>query len=142
MHVLDQKGVVSLVLVAAFYGSTIPAFASTDANDKSESPAKREAANVDAPAPLTERERWLLDRVEELEKRVADIESKGNATASSATQPSVAQPSSAKTTPSAVSAARPTVPAVAKPAYSDALFHVLVEAGWPPSTRKLTSHSA
>ena len=84
MHVLDQKGVVSLVLVAAFYGSTIPAFASTDANDKSESPAKREAAKVEAPAPLTERERWLLDRVEELEKRVADIESKGNAAASSA----------------------------------------------------------
>jgi len=32
---------------------------------------------VDAPAPLTERERWLLDRVEQLEKRVADLESKG-----------------------------------------------------------------
>src|SRR2546430_5193097 len=89
MHDLGQKGVVSLVLVAGFYGSTIPAFASTDANGKSEPPAKRVAAKVDAPAPLTERERWLLDRVEELEKRVADLESKGNAT-SSATEPSVA----------------------------------------------------
>src|SRR5438105_3932470 len=103
MHVLGQKGVVSLVLVAGFYGSTIPAFASTDANGKSEPPAKRVAAKVDAPAPLTERERWLLDRVEELEKRVADLESKGNAT-SSATEPSVALPSSAKATPSAVAA--------------------------------------
>src|SRR5438128_1328057 len=74
MHVLGQKGVVSLVLVAGFYGSTIPAFASTDANGKSEPPAKRVAAKVDAPAPLTERERWLLDRVEELEKRVADVD--------------------------------------------------------------------
>src|SRR5438309_6522163 len=103
MHVLGQKGVVSLVLVAGFYGSTIPAFASTDANGKSEPPAKRVAAKVDAPAPLTERERWLLDRVEELEKRVADLESKGNAT-SSATEPSVALPSSAKATPSDVAA--------------------------------------
>src|SRR5207249_4747731 len=103
MQVLGQKGVVSLVLVAGFYGSTIPAFASTDANGKSEPPAKRVAAKVDAPAPLTERERWLLDRVEELEKRVADLESKGNAT-SSATEPSVALPSSAKATPSAVAA--------------------------------------
>src|SRR5438132_1837975 len=103
MHVLGQKGVVSLVLVAGFYGSTIPAFASTDANGKSEPPAKRVAAKVDAPAPLTERERWLLDRVEELEKRVADLESKGNAT-SSATEPSVALPSSAKATPSAIAA--------------------------------------
>src|SRR5438105_2008803 len=101
MHVLGQKGVVSLVLVAGFYGSTIPAFASTDANGKSEPPAKRVAAKVDAPAPLTERERWLLDRVEELEKRVADLESKGNAT-SSATEPSVALVSSAKATTSAV----------------------------------------
>src|SRR5256886_9537243 len=139
MHVLDQKGVVSLVLVAAFYGSTIPAFASTDANDKSESPAKREAAKIDAPAPLNERERWLLDRVEELEKRVADIESKGNATASSATEPSVAQPSSAKTTPSAVAAAAPSLTAGARPANSDSLSNDRVAAVGPQATEKGTT---
>jgi len=72
MRILGWKRVVSLGLVTVFYGSTIPVFASTDDNSKSEPPAKRVAAKVDAPAPLTERERWLLDRVEELEKRVAD----------------------------------------------------------------------
>ena len=50
------------------------------ADDKNESspPAKAVPIKMDAPAPgLTERERWLLDRVEQLEKRVADLESKG-----------------------------------------------------------------
>src|SRR5438477_1663458 len=142
MHVLGQKGVVALVLVAGFYGSTIPAFASTDANGKSEPPAKRVAAKVDAPAPLTERERWLLDRVEELEKRVADIESKGNATASSATEPSVAQPSSAKATPSAVAAAAPSITAGTRPANSDSLSNDRVAAVGPQATEKGRSGAA
>jgi hypothetical protein len=42
---------------------------------KTESAAPKRPARPDAPAPLTERERWLLDRVEQLEKRVADLES-------------------------------------------------------------------
>src|SRR6266480_739093 len=141
MHVWGQKGVVSLVLVAGFYGSTIPAFASTDANGKSKPPAKREAAKVDAPAPLTERERWLLDRVEELEKRVADIE-KGNATTSSATEPSAPQPSSAKATPSAVAAAAPSITAGARPANSDSLSNDRVAAVGPQGTEKGTSGAA
>ena len=82
MRISKMKILVSLVLLTLFCGSSIPIFASTDDNSKSEPPAKRVAAKVDAPAPLTERERWLLDRVEELEKRVADLESKGNPTSS------------------------------------------------------------
>jgi hypothetical protein len=55
-----------------------------EANSSSETPAPANATNsnsakpavvkMDAPAGLTERERMLLDRVEELEKRVADLE--------------------------------------------------------------------
>src|SRR5258708_30613526 len=98
MLILGLKRVVSLVLVAICYGSAVPVFASTDDNSKSEPPAKRVAAKVDAPAPLTERERWLLDRVEELEKRVADLESKGNPGANaSATQPASATAASSFT---------------------------------------------
>jgi hypothetical protein len=41
---------------------------------KSDGDGGKVAARPDAPAPLTERERWLLDRVEQLEKRVADLE--------------------------------------------------------------------
>ncbi len=39
-------------------------------------PAKSDAPKMEAPAPLTERERWLLDRVELLEKRVEELEAK------------------------------------------------------------------
>jgi hypothetical protein len=43
--------------------------------------AAKTPAKLAAPVPLTDRERSLLDRVEQLEKRVADLESKGqNAT--------------------------------------------------------------
>lgn len=41
--------------------------------------AKPAGNKFDAPLPgLTERERWLLDRVEQLEKRVAELEAKSN----------------------------------------------------------------
>jgi hypothetical protein len=59
----------------------VASFADDNTNDKnaSDPPAKTITTKVEAPAPLTERERWLLDRVEQLEKRVADLESKGQA---------------------------------------------------------------
>jgi hypothetical protein len=57
------------------------------ANDEAAKPAP---IKMDAPAPgLTERERWLLDRVELLEKRVAELESKGNAVGAPAAAPAV-----------------------------------------------------
>jgi hypothetical protein len=55
-------------------------------------------AKADSSAPLTERERWMLDRMEQLEKRVADLESKNNPPASAAEtatiQPAPASPMS------------------------------------------------
>src|ERR1700732_716328 len=101
------KILVSLVLVTVFCGSTIPVFASTDDSGKSETPAKPAAAKVDAPAPLTERERWLLDRVELLEKRVAALESKGDSAPASAADVSAAQPPSANSATSVAAAATP-----------------------------------
>jgi hypothetical protein len=41
-------------------------------------PPKSAPAKPDLPAPLTERERWMLDRIEQLEKRMAELESKDN----------------------------------------------------------------
>jgi hypothetical protein len=41
-------------------------------------PPKGDAPKVEVPAPLTERERWMLDRMEQLEKRVAELESKNS----------------------------------------------------------------
>jgi hypothetical protein len=109
MRVWGQKRVVALVLITLFCGSTISVFASTDDIGKSEPPAKRVSAKVDAPAPLTERERWLLDRVEELEKRVADLESKGNPTLVPGGDVSAGQPSSANSATPAIVAITPSV---------------------------------
>jgi hypothetical protein len=122
MVIFGRQRVVSFVLVTVFCGRTILVFASTDDNGKSEPPAKRVAVKVDAPAPLTERERWLLDRVEELEKRVADLESKGdNPTTSPATDASAAQPPSGNGATSVVAAGTPSIPPAATPTKSDSL---------------------
>jgi hypothetical protein len=86
---------------------SIPGFVLADGKDGNPPADKSGAHKVDAPAPLTERERWLLDRVEELEKRVADLESKG----SSAAAPSA---NSASTKPEANPALTAT-PAAAGP---------------------------
>src|SRR5712664_4250970 len=136
MLILGLKRVVSLVLVAICYGSAVPVFASTDDNGNSETPAKRVAAKVDAPAPLTERERWLLDRVEELEKRVADLESKGNASTSPAADTSAAQPASVNVATSAIAAATPSVSAGATSANSGSLSNDRVAAVGPQATEK------
>jgi hypothetical protein len=51
-----------------------------DGDGKNEE-AKAKPARLEAPSPLTERERWLLDRVEQLEKRVAELETKSDSSA-------------------------------------------------------------
>jgi Putative beta-barrel porin-2, OmpL-like. bbp2 len=84
-----------------------------DSPAKTESAAAKTPAKPDAPAPLTERERWLLDRVEQLEKRVADLESKGQDSAPSAGEPaSSAAASSIDGTPSPTNTAAAAAPTV------------------------------
>ena len=79
--------------------ASFPHSALADGNDKNESKAP---TKIEAPAPLTERERWLLDRMEQLEKRVAELEAKGSVPAGQATETEASQParaSSAATNP-------------------------------------------
>src|ERR1700694_5830510 len=67
------------LLLAVLLGTSIvPSRLLADDNEASKPPAKPAPAKPDSPAPLTERERWMLDRMEQLEKRVAELESKGN----------------------------------------------------------------
>ncbi|MBS1839552.1 MAG: outer membrane beta-barrel protein [Acidobacteria bacterium] len=47
-----------------------------DSSKSGSAPKPATAANASAPPELTERERWLLDRVEKLEQRVAELEGK------------------------------------------------------------------
>src|ERR1700731_115571 len=118
MGTCGLKRIVSLVWVTLVCGSTIPVFASTDDGGKSEPPPKPVTTKLNAPAPLTERERWLLDRVEELEKRVTDLESKGTLTPAPAESASAVQPPSVNATTSGSPPAAPSVTAGAAPGNS------------------------
>ena len=100
MRIFKWKRLVPVILVGLCCGSAIRAFADDDGKDKA--PDKSAATKIEAPAPLTERERLLLDRVEQLEKRVADLEVKGNPSAASGADAAAEQPAS--TTPVASTA--------------------------------------
>src|SRR5260221_8601131 len=77
MHIFKRKKFASLMLVGVFCGSGVGASAFADDDGKNQPPAKpAAAAKIEAPAPLTERERQLLDRVEQLGKRMAELEGK------------------------------------------------------------------
>src|SRR5229473_1092820 len=82
----QDRRIFQLLFVALLCASSVPNRLLADDKDTSNppsksAPAKSDASRMEAPAPLTERERWLLDRVELLEKRVAELESKSNSPA-------------------------------------------------------------
>ena len=58
--------------------AVIPYRSLADDKEASNPPTKPAPSKPDSPAPLTDRERWMLDRMEQLEKRVAELESKSN----------------------------------------------------------------
>ena len=109
MRTLGQK-VVVVPLVLIFLSALYPGRLVADGDGKSEA-AKAKPLKIETPAPLTERERLLLDRVEQLEQRVAELEAKSNASATGRPAGSVpassAAPSDASATPSDVSAVTP-----------------------------------
>jgi Putative beta-barrel porin-2, OmpL-like. bbp2 len=87
MDIFKWKKLVSAMLVGALCAGAVGARAFADDDGKEQPPVKpATTAKVEAPAPLTERERQLLDRVEQLEKRMAELEGKA--------QPAAAAPAS------------------------------------------------
>src|ERR1700741_1201700 len=110
MHIFKLRRLVPLMLVAMSCGSAVPPFAFANDGGKGEPPAKpAAAAKIEAPAPLTERERWLLDRVEQLEKRVADLESRGGTAAASAADASAVPAASVNAGTYVVAAGTPSI---------------------------------
>jgi Putative beta-barrel porin-2, OmpL-like. bbp2 len=101
MRVFRRKtNFVWLVFAALLCASLFPGRVFADDKSDNNPPAKAVPIKMEAPAPgLTERERWLLDRVEQLEKRVADLEFKGSAPPETASAP---QPASSAGANSAV----------------------------------------
>src|SRR5713226_1429929 len=144
MHIFKLKRPVSLILVALSCGSAVPVVAFADDNGKGEPPAKPSAAaKIEAPAPLTERERWMLDPMEQLEKRLAEVESK----LSSTTAPAPGSPSAVLGSPSPaaspVTAAAPSILPGATPANSVSVSgDRVVAAVGPQATEKGKSGAA
>jgi hypothetical protein len=109
MRIFKWKKLLSLMMVGVFCGGAVGVSVFADDDGKGQPPAKpAPAAKIEAPAPLTERERLLLDRVEQLEKqlaevkqlekRIADLEGKAQpVAAASAPTPADSDSSSAST---------------------------------------------
>jgi len=71
------KKFLSLLLFTAFCVSCFSSQVLADDDAKTNAPASTDTGKLAAPKPgLTERERWLLDKVERLERRVAELEGK------------------------------------------------------------------
>jgi hypothetical protein len=99
--------VVCLLSLGA-YGADQPGDGATDTDSSAKPAPKTEPASKPA-SGLTEREQWMLERIEQLEKRVAELESKG-ATEIGASSPTTAPAGSpAPATASAFSAKAPAV---------------------------------
>src|SRR6202140_1233854 len=106
----------SILLAALLFASIVPDRLLADDKDTSNPPtksvpAKSDGAKIEAPAPLTEREGWLLDRVELLEKRVEELETKGSSPAVPAAAAASSQPSSLSPTTSTAASAPGVTPA-------------------------------
>ena len=96
MAIFKGKNFAALILAGALCGSAVASSAFADDDGKNQPTAKpAAAAKIDAPAPLTERERQLLDRVEQLEKRMAELESKAQTAAAPASPSTNSDSSSA-----------------------------------------------
>src|SRR5258708_20539015 len=83
-----------LFLAAILCTIVIPFRSLADDKETSNPPARPVRTKPDSPAPLSERERWMLDRIEQLEKRMAELESKGNPLVTPATEISAPHPAS------------------------------------------------
>src|SRR5467141_1155112 len=102
-----------ILLAALLCASIVPDRLLADDKDTSSpstksAPAKSDGAKIEVPAPLTERERLLLDRVELLEKRVEELETKGSSPAAAAAS---SQPGSLSPTTSTAASAAGVTPA-------------------------------
>jgi hypothetical protein len=112
-----KREVVGLVFVAILGLTLVPCGLLADEKDSGNPPAKADAAKsalakIVAPAPgLTEREQWLLERIEQLEKRMAEMESKDTPSLSPAiaAEPSSESTARPATAPTALNAALPLV---------------------------------
>ena len=118
-----EKKTLCLLFGALICTSGAPNGLFADDKESSNPPPKPAAAKRDGPAAgLTERERWLLDRVEQLEKRVTELEAKTNPPALTAASAPLPQPAAENAvSATAASGAPGAVPAAAAPGSTSAI---------------------
>lgn len=134
-----KRDLLWILLALGLSGSMAPGLLIADDEGKANPPSKAAPIKSDAPTPgLTERERWMLDRMEQLEKRVAELEAKGNPAAAPAPDASAAQPASANTAAAANSSMTPGP----TPASSDPISDSRVAVLGPQATEKGKSGAA
>ncbi len=134
MRIFEWKKVVCLMLVGLCSVGSVRAFADDDRKDNP--PTKPATTNIESPAPLTARERMLLDRVEQLEKRVADLEGKTDATAVSGADAAAKQPASTTPVASTTGVAAPVATSGVTPANPDLFSKGSAAAVEPQATDK------
>jgi hypothetical protein len=133
-----KKNVLCLLFAVTLCCGLIPNRLFADDKDTSSPPAKSDTAKAaaanpaaarpgkvkpsavkfEAPAPLTERERMMLDRMEQLEKRVAELEARNAPASSYVAAASAASVSSAPASPEASANVAPANPPAAVAAAS------------------------
>src|SRR5262249_53559857 len=123
----ETKRFFTLLLFTALSASCFSSPVVADDDVKTSAPVSTGAAKVDAPAPMTERERMLLDRIEELEKRMAQMEAQSHAS-SNATKEAVSPATAATVSSAAVVNATP-------PANEHADATTALTAGTQPATQ-------
>src|SRR5882724_1885040 len=110
------------LLFAVIFSSRLLADDKDSTNPPAKSaPAKSDASKIESPAPLTERERWMLDRMEQLEKRVAELEAKSNPAEAKAAETAAAQPTPAPPSSANAPSVAPVAATVASPAVAAAV---------------------
>jgi len=113
-----------LLVTALLCISVVPNRLLADDRETSNPPAKSAEAKNDSPASgLTERERWLLDRVEQLEKRVAELETKSSSSAAPAAAAPSSRPGLLNPTASTAVASAASIPPI--PAAAEASANVI-----------------
>jgi hypothetical protein len=113
----SRREIIGPVFAAILGLSLVPSSLLADEKDSSNPSTNAEgekprAAKIVAPVPgLTERERWLLERIEQLEKRMAEMESRSTPSTSPAMAAEPSRESTARpaTAPTALHAALPPV---------------------------------
>ncbi len=113
---LQNRGrILNLFLAALMLSGIVPNHSLADEKESNRTPAKPVPVKTDSPAPLTERERWMLDRMEQLEKRVAELEAKSGSTVGNSATATARETGSAQPTPASPAKALRSLPDVLSP---------------------------